>query len=1188
MALQIRRGLNQERLNITPLAGEVVHVTDWKAKTKLITAVNSNDTITSASHGWVNGDQVMYKGPTAYGLTQGTIYFIRDAAAGSYKLSTVEALTDTVNITATASGLNYPVTSGPKDADGDVVGTSVAPMWIGDGETVGGVAVGAWTLDDLYDVEIASDSDGDGLAGDNLANEQHLEYDASTQQWYNRSNMIIPGTLLTRSNVTFGDTGDETVTFYSPTVSAPNDLNINSGQLFVDQSTGFIGVGDTTPSYKLDVAGSIRAVGDITIDGQDLISSTTTFNLVNTTATTVNTGGAATTYNIGHSSGTGDTYIRNDLTANQNADVLGNLTVNGNTTLGNASGDLVTVNAGEILMTASQPFISFGNTETSPESAEAVRGIRGQIGGTDKWFVGAGATASDQGYLLIAMGDNTESGIAERIIVRKTGGSGTANSFPWDPLAPVVAEMELFDVNNYTTIPNRLGIGITPTVKLDVNGSGVFRGDYLTTEGELRANGGSITSSQATLTINAGGQVTIDDNLTVSGNLTVNGTTTTVNSTTLTVDDKNIELASTATPSDTTANGGGITLKGTTDKTIIWDQVTGRWTFNQDIESTGGLLGAVDVGIADNSGIFATAGDLNLNAAGGEVRTLCDFVAEGELRTHDNQITFKSAVTGSPSESVIIQVERGTSANVALRWNESTDRWGYTNDGTNYINFANQSLDTTDTPTFAGATLGNITVGVSADGTITTTTGDLTIDSATNEVIVDASLRVTGDFRTDDNIFRLNFNNTTGSPAMTDNAAGMAVRRGSSADAQLLWDETADRWEHGVQGSLRYLPNQDLDSTDSPSFADLTLTGDLTVGGNDIKSSGGTTAVTFSGANVSVAGDLTVTGNDIKSSSATALTLNGADVAVAGDLTVTGNDIKSSSATALTLSGADVAVAGDLTVTGNDIKGSGGTTALTLNAGSVTVADDLTVTGNTINLAQGTDFVYSENNNRLNRPTLRSTTGNTSGFRVQAPNATSSAIAISAVFNTNDPDNGKFINIRTDGSAGPLSIRTGEYVSGVFGASGNSIDVYDGSTKYASMNPAGPTASTDLITKSYLEAGTSELAQVKLDDRAVLDTATLTTSATTADQVLDSNSATTYRSVKYLVQITSGTDYQSVECLIIHNGTTASITTYADIKTGSTDLATFAADISGGNVRLLTTPTNAVTTYKVVKTLVTA
>jgi len=63
--------------------------------------------------------------------------------------------------------------------------------------------------------------------------------------------------------------------------------------------------------------------------------------------------------------------------------------------------------------------------------------------------------------------------------------------------------------------------------------------------------------------------------------LTVNGTTTTINSTTLTVDDKNIELGSVTTPSDVTADGGGITLKGATDKTLNWVDATDAWTSSE-------------------------------------------------------------------------------------------------------------------------------------------------------------------------------------------------------------------------------------------------------------------------------------------------------------------------------------------------------------------------------------------------------------------------------------------------------------------------------------------------------------------------------------------------------------------------------------------------------------------------------
>ena len=71
--------------------------------------------------------------------------------------------------------------------------------------------------------------------------------------------------------------------------------------------------------------------------------------------------------------------------------------------------------------------------------------------------------------------------------------------------------------------------------------------------------------------------------LTLSGDLTVNGSTTTINTATLNVEDKKIELGKVSTPTDTTADGGGITLKGATDKTITWVDATDAWTFNQSV-----------------------------------------------------------------------------------------------------------------------------------------------------------------------------------------------------------------------------------------------------------------------------------------------------------------------------------------------------------------------------------------------------------------------------------------------------------------------------------------------------------------------------------------------------------------------------------------------------------------------------
>lgn len=80
----------------------------------------------------------------------------------------------------------------------------------------------------------------------------------------------------------------------------------------------------------------------------------------------------------------------------------------------------------------------------------------------------------------------------------------------------------------------------------------------------------------------SGNTASFSSDVIISGNLTINGTTTVINSTDLSVDDKNIIIGDVATPSNTTADGGGITLKGATDKTIIWDTTNSNWTSSEN------------------------------------------------------------------------------------------------------------------------------------------------------------------------------------------------------------------------------------------------------------------------------------------------------------------------------------------------------------------------------------------------------------------------------------------------------------------------------------------------------------------------------------------------------------------------------------------------------------------------------
>ena len=99
-----------------------------------------------------------------------------------------------------------------------------------------------------------------------------------------------------------------------------------------------------------------------------------------------------------------------------------------------------------------------------------------------------------------------------------------------------------------------------------------------------------------------------------------------------------------------------------------------------------------------------------------------------------------------------------------------------------------------------------------------------------------------------------------------------------------------------------------------------------------------------------------------------------------------------------------------------------------------------------------------------------------------------------------------------------------------------------------------------------------------------IDTTTSSTTATT-QVAIHTFPIADFRSARFTIQITNTTDstYHSTEILAIHDGTTANITEFGEVHTGSSVEATFDADISGANFRLLATPasTNSMT-FKVV------
>lgn len=137
--------------------------------------------------------------------------------------------------------------------------------------------------------------------------------------------------------------------------------------------------------------------------------------------------------------------------------------------------------------------------------------------------------------------------------------------------------------------------GATPDQFLKWDGSNWVNADIpqintLDDVGDVSATGASANS---VLIYNGSAWVsTIDPvvggNLTVTGNLVVEGNTVTLNTETLMVEDKNIVLGSVTT--NVAADGGGITLIGSTDKSITWTNSTSSWTSSENIDLASGKV----------------------------------------------------------------------------------------------------------------------------------------------------------------------------------------------------------------------------------------------------------------------------------------------------------------------------------------------------------------------------------------------------------------------------------------------------------------------------------------------------------------------------------------------------------------------------------------------------------------------
>jgi len=244
---------------------------------------------------------------------------------------------------------------------------------------------------------------------------------------------------------------------------------------------------------------------------------------------------------------------------------------------------------------------------------------------------------------------------------------------------------------------------------LKTDGSGQLSWDTVSTSFTLSDGTNTDTfNTGGTLTFTAGTGITTtvsNDTVTIAVSSLSNSS---LANSAVTIGSTSVSLGGTATTFDGLNTLHGIDGSGTdaagTDLTIKAGGGTGTGAGGSIIfqVADGGSAGSTvnsftnAMTIADD-GTITIAGDLTVN---GTTTT----VNSNTVSIGDNIIVLNSDETGSPTQNAGIEVERGTATNVALRWNETTDLWQLTPDGSTYSDILTDGNFETQVPTIDGGT----------------------------------------------------------------------------------------------------------------------------------------------------------------------------------------------------------------------------------------------------------------------------------------------------------------------------------------------------------------------------------------------------------------------------------------------------------------------------------------------------